>query len=99
MTRTLMNIIDDIPNFSISGYWSKLVFLDYDINDYILKNLFKTFFFFVKNSGTVIIFKCSRWWFTMSLFTSNIDNNYHFLFRKTRLIVLFYFFENFGMLT
>jgi hypothetical protein len=45
MTLTLMNIIDDIPNFSISGYWSKLVFLDYDINDYILKNLFKTFFF------------------------------------------------------
>jgi hypothetical protein len=48
MTRTLMNIIDDIPNFSISGYWSKLVFLDYDINDYILKNLFKTFFFLLK---------------------------------------------------
>jgi hypothetical protein len=45
MTLTLMNIIDDIPNFSIGGYWSKLVFLDYDINDYILKNLFKTFFF------------------------------------------------------
>jgi hypothetical protein len=44
MTLTLMNIIDDIPNFSISGYWSKLVFLDYDINDYILKNLFKIFF-------------------------------------------------------
>jgi hypothetical protein len=48
MTLTLMNIIDDIPNFSISGYWSKLVFLDYDINDYILKNLFKTFFFLLK---------------------------------------------------
>ena len=48
MTLTLMNIIDDIPNFSIGGYWSKLVFLDYDINDYILKNLFKTFFFLLK---------------------------------------------------